>query len=531
MVTSIKSKTLLLISLTTLLFSCKNDRFDIFNGSLLNNGALAKVTTMTPTNISASGATLGGELVGSGDSYVKTYGVCYSKNPNPTIGLNSKTNSRANNSIFTEDITNLSGNTRYFVRAYVTNNIGTSYGEEFDFLTLPVKPAVATSNATEITSTSAKIGGSIISDGGSPVTETGIYWGLSNIPATTGTKVVVGNGVGGFSTTISNLNPATRYYFTAYAINEEGNTYGGEGSFTTLGIPIITTAPISNTPENSVLCGGEIISDGGYPITARGICWSINPIPTADLVTKTIDGLGSGKFTSRIDGLNSYTTYYVRAYATNSIGTGYGSVVNITLQGSIIVTDIDGNQYNTIAIGTQTWMKENLKTTKFRNGDPITYIENDISWLSQDEQAYCWYGNEINNKPIFGALYNHYAVADNRQLCPDGWHVPSDDEWTVLENYLGGVEIAGVKLKDSTMWSGPILETTNRSGFKALPGGYRFPTTNGFYGILRYGFWWSTTNYKTSSTAWVRYISADYNYIFRYNYHVKVGCSVRCIKD
>jgi len=300
-------------------------------------------------------------------------------------------------------------------------------------------------------------------------------------------------------------------------------------------VPVLTTAAISNITQTTASCGGNITSDGGLTITAGGVCWSTSTTPTIT-DSKTNDGSVTGSFTSAITGLSANTTYYVRAYATNSKGTGYGNVISfyngIVFNPSLTygtVTDIDGNVYKTIIIGTQTWMAENLRTTKYRNGDPITNVQS--SWGTTVTEAYCDYYNTPSNSTTYGRLYNGYAVTDSRNIAPTGWHVATNTEWTTLTTYLGGVSVAGGKLKETgtTHWESPNTGATNESGFSSLPGGMRWGSGN-FDFLGSYGVWWSSTEYN---------INSIYNKDMNYNtiavggvFEPKTkGYSVRCIKD
>lgn len=199
----------------------------------------------------------------------------------------------------------------------------------------------------------------------------------------------------------------------------------------------------------------------------------------------------------------------------------------------VTVTDIDGNVYKTVTIGTQVWMAENLKTTKYRNGDPIPNVVGDAAWRTLTTGAYCWYGNNaVTNKPTYGALYNWYAVADSRNIAPTGWHVPIDAEWTTLTTYLGGESVAGGKLKESGTihWTTPNTGATNSSGFKALPGGYQEGIGWSTSGIGEYGDWWSSS-IGSANRAWDRELDNASTSV-RVAELDKFGCSsVRCIKD
>jgi uncharacterized protein (TIGR02145 family) len=224
------------------------------------------------------------------------------------------------------------------------------------------------------------------------------------------------------------------------------------------------------------------------------------------------------------------TTYYVKAYATNGVGTGYGQQVSFTTLAAGQFTDIDGNIYDTVAIGTQVWMKQNLKVSKYRNGDSIPTNLSNSTWQATTSGAYAIYNNTATNDSIYGKLYNWYAVADSRGLCPTGWHVPGDAEWTTLENFLGGSSVAGGKMKAvSSLWTAPNTGATNSSGFTGLPGGNR--DGNGtFFFIGFFGYWWSSTQ-ASSPDAWYRVLSYVNANSYRDLITKTYGFSVRCVRD
>jgi uncharacterized protein (TIGR02145 family) len=199
------------------------------------------------------------------------------------------------------------------------------------------------------------------------------------------------------------------------------------------------------------------------------------------------------------------------------------------------VSDVDGNIYNTIEIGNQLWMKENLKTSKYNDGTSITNITDNIVWKAGGA-AYCWYNNDYSTYgTVYGALYNWYAVDtisnNGKNVCPIGWHVPTDNDWTILINYLGGDSIAGGKMKEigTTHWKSPNTGATNESGFTGLPGLYRNGTDGLFIGNS-VGTWWSSTE-DDANHARNRYIWYP-NAIAYMSYDVKQnGLSIRCISD
>jgi uncharacterized protein (TIGR02145 family) len=290
----------------------------------------------------------------------------------------------------------------------------------------------------------------------------------------------------------------------------------------------ITTNAVSNIIGTTATCGGNVVASSGSPITAKGVCWSTSHNPTITN-SHTTDGIGKGSFTSNITGLLSNSTYYIRAYATNSAGTAYGNEVSLTTE--IIVTDIDGNTYQTVIIGTQTWLKQNLNTTHYSNGDAIPNIINNSAYSGLTYGAYSNYENDTNYAKVYGRLYNWYAVTDSRNVCPTGWHAPSDAEWTTLTNYLGGEGTCGSKLKEAgtAHWYYPNAFATNESGFSALPGGYRY-SIGLYYYIFSNGGWWTTTQ-NSATVAWYRYMYYNYSSVDRTFNSKANGYAVRCIKN
>lgn len=197
------------------------------------------------------------------------------------------------------------------------------------------------------------------------------------------------------------------------------------------------------------------------------------------------------------------------------------------------IEDIDGNVYKTTKIGSQLWMAENLKTTRYNDGTPIPYVTDGGTWANLTTPAYCY----INNDPAtyaspYGALYNYYAVADTNSLnvCPVGWHVPSDLEWTTLTNYLGGLAVAGSKLKETgtLYWNSPNTDATNESDFAGLGSGGRFASS--FFNIGSNGYWLSSTEVNATNF-WHRYLWNNEIFVTRDNSAKSIGFGVRCLKD
>lgn len=307
-------------------------------------------------------------------------------------------------------------------------------------------------------------------------------------------------------------------------------------------VPTVVTAPISLVRQTSAYCGGNITYDGGSPIIGRGVCWSTEQTP--DLTdSKTNDGEGSGNYASGLTGLSGRTRYYVRAYASNSAGTGFGEIKTFITSDSMgTINDIDGNTYQTVKIGDRWWMAENLAVTHFRNGGSIAYVTDDSLWANWSVAGYCDYDNNVTNSYIYGRLYNWSAVSDAREIAPLGWHIPSDSEWQQLEMYLGMSQVdaeregwrgsdEGGKLKEleTIHWRSPNSGASNECGFCALPGGYR-NIEGACEEIGTDARFWTTTEYNSFS-AWYRELSNDNTGIMRFGDSKRFGCSIRCVKD
>ncbi len=496
----------------------------------------ATLTTATVTGISLNSASSGGNITSDGGSAITSRGVCWSTSENP-LATGSHTSDGTGSGSFTSSITGLSPATAYYVRAYATNSAGTAYGNVLTFTTSSVTlPLLTTTTPSSITSTTAVSGGTISSDGGASVTSKGVCWSTSPNPTTSNNKTSDGTGTGAFTSTLTGLQPGVTYHVRAYAVNSSGTAYGNDLSFATLAVlPAVQTSPVISIGINTASGGGNVTSSGGVTLTAKGVCWSTSSNPTTS-DSFTNDGTSAGAYTSSITGLTPGTIYYLRAYATNSVGTTYGSQVTFVTS----VADVEGNIYKTVIIGTQVWFAENLKTTTYNDNSSIPLQTDSAQWKVLTTPAYCWYDNdEATYKNIAGAIYNWYTT-NTGKLCPTGWRVASDDDFKTLEMYLGMSQSQadsvywrgtdqGTQMKSTTGWS-LSGNGTNSSGFNAVPFGYRFYADGIFYDFGTTCSFLTSTEY-TSDSFIFRNLNSSYTGVFRKDAPKNAGKYVRCIKD
>lgn len=301
------------------------------------------LSTANTMNITSDSATVVGFVIAEGDGFAER-GVCYNTSATPTVD-NSVTayTKDTPNATFHVTLSGLDFATKYYARAYATGEAGTVYGEEVVFTTLPVVPFITTAAITDITGNAAIGGGEVTGNGGAEVTARGIVYGTTQNPDIAGTKTADGDGVGAFESILSELEGNTMYYIRSYATNTAGTAYGPQVAFTTLvDLPTVTTAAVTEITKVSAISGGEVVKDGGADITGRGLVWGMNSEPTID--DNIIDGgTGLGAFVSNLADLEKYTTYYVRAFATNSAGTAYGENIEFTTLADILTWNLPGD--------------------------------------------------------------------------------------------------------------------------------------------------------------------------------------------
>lgn len=296
------------------------------------------MTTTAVTAITTTTATSGGDITADGGAAVTARGICWSTSTGPDVNGN-KTTDGAGTGIFISNLSGLADGSEYYVRAYATNAAGTGYGNEISFSTVTiVLPTVTTTAASSISSTYAQGGGSVTSDGGSPILAKGVCWSKNPNPTTSDPKTDDGTGTGGFGNSMGPMEPATLYHVRAYATNLKGTAYGEDLTFTTLaGLPVVVTVEVTGITGTGATSGGNITNDGGAAIINRGVCWNTTGSPSPDGL-KTADGNGTGLFSSALTGLTTNTKYYVRAYAQNSIGLSFGEELTFTTLGITTAT-------------------------------------------------------------------------------------------------------------------------------------------------------------------------------------------------
>lgn len=434
-----------------------NDKGTVYSEQLsftTPNYGMPTVTTSAATNISYTTATCGGNVTADGDQTVTARGVCYSTTQNPTIS-NSKKQSGSGKGSFTCNLTGLSAGTTYYVRAYATNNQGTSYGQQISFKTSTYGlPTVSTSDATNISYTSATCGGNVTADGGQTITARGVCYSTSQNPTISNNKVQSGSGKGSFTCDLTGLSAGTTYYARAYATNNQGTSYGQQVSFKTTDalLPTVSTGDVLSLDYGKATCSGSVISDGYASVVERGICYGKNATPTIS-DNKVIVGSGIGNFTCELTSLNSVTIYYYRAYAINSAGIAYGEQKSFTsyVQEGAINGLFSVSAYKKIAFS-----KGNLQYQA--STDTWRFAENQWDYMKDDNENISptydgWidlFGWGTGNNPTLCSTddsdYSNFVDwGTNHTISNNNWRTLSKNEWQyILEGRSNASQLRGL---------------------------------------------------------------------------------------
>lgn len=504
------------------------------------------ITTVPITDITIKTAVSGGTITQSGGSDILAKGVVWSTQEHPTIDLATKTNDGTGLNTFTSALTGLSANVKYYVRAYATNSVGTSYGTELNFTTGQIQlPVLSTTPVADITAKSAMAGGTITSDGGGEITARGVVWSTAEHPTIDlQTLTNSGTGIGNFSGAITGLKPTTLYYVRAFATNAAGTTYGNEWSFTTgaVQLPTVVTTAATDVVLGSATAGGNVTSDGGGEVTARGVVCGYQSLPTigGNSLYGVVDGgAGLGSFVSKITFDTFYTdrAVYVRAFATNAAGTVYGEQQsfippsNKSLYPSGSVGCLENGLANVVDLVSPTgkiWMDRNLGDYNPSTTDP-GFDRTLYQWGRRSDGHQC----EVNigfesslsstDVPAHGGFIKGTGLDWRSPANPDLWQGANGVNNPCPKGYR--IPTAQELEDERASW-----KTNDAAGAAASPLRWGVPGVRLNNGGIMTGFgvyWSSTVEGEQSRALWIRTSSAASVQATRRNY----GANVRCIKN
>ncbi len=522
------------------------DELSFITGDL----TLPDIQTIEVNNIGEYSADVFGIVNHNGGSQVFERGFVCSTSSLPTVDVYNRLiivgNGTGN---FSASIQGIFPGTTYFVRAYASNSLGISYGEVLSFETnIQTTPTVITNDVSNETCDYITISGEVTNDLGSSVLERGFVWGEELYPSTENNLGISidGSGIGEYSHSIPDLVSGNTYYIRSYASNSNGVAYGNQIEFTKeiLSISSLMTGTTSVITDTSITVGGIISNNGCSEIIDRGVVWSSSLDPDLDNNEGVISlGAGSDVFVCEITGLDFETQYFIRAFAENGEGIAYGQMITaLTLEQNPNGLPCEGMDsvfyenywYKTVYYGGICWFAENLRylpsvslTSNVSYLDPVYYVvgnyDSDLSNVLESE-----------NYEKYGALYNWRAAIS---ACPDGWHLPSDEDWKILESAVGmetnwldsigyrGDNVGSRLATDAESWYSSALVQSSEfatTAFNALPGG----GTNS-YSAGSNAYWWSSTNFDNGF--YFRQLSYYETKVNRDNNTSKYGMSVRCV--
>jgi uncharacterized protein (TIGR02145 family) len=394
-----------------------------------------------------------------------------------------------------------------------------------------VKAKVTTSEATDVTFNSATVPVTIAAKGTGAIQAKGICYSTAPAPTISGDTTQVQGTETNFEAVLDELTPNTTYYARAYVINKAGISYSNEISFSTGdGLPTVTieipkvfferaeaTLNITNTGASGITNSGFVYSSEHTVPTIIDYMW---PSSSSDLeVDYTISDLAEGQ------------TYYVRAFAQNAQGIAYSAVAQFTTKTvPAEITDVDGNTYDVVKIGDYAWLAENLRVTKYNNGDPIATTTADVS--GESTPKYQWvYNNDEANASTYGRYYTYYAMMDDRKVCPDGTHLSTMDEWMNMNDVVLNGQGSKLKTTGTSVWNSPNTGASNVTGFNAPGAGYRSQFSL-FFNLKEYGFYLTSDAHSDDANlVYGLYLSYNDSYLWLPSLAKKSGYSVRCVVD
>ena len=485
------------------------------------------VTTDTPQLITGNSAMGGGEVTVSDGTYILVRGLCWATHENPTTNEDSFVEEGSGVGSFSATMTGLNWSTTYYYRAYAVTASSTVYGEQQSFTTRDGIPTLTTTDVTNITAISATSGGNITDNGGLNIMARGVCWSTSPNPTVSDSHTTNGTGTGSFTSSITGLEISTTYYVRAYATTSAGTGYGEQVSFTTRnGIPTVTTDEVTDIGSGWAYSGGNITDDGGLAITARGVCWSTLPGPTlAD--AHTSNGNGTGSFSSYITGLSMSTTYYVRAYATNSFVTIYGNQLSFTTLDDYVYVDLglpSGLLWATCNVGAT---NPEDYGNYYAWGETTTKSE--YNWSTYQ---YCNGSGSTLTKYCTNADYGYNGYVDNQTtLLPeddaatanwgDGWRMPTKEEWQELYRNTT------VTWTTQNGVNGRLFTAANGNSLFLPAAGCR--PSSSLYNAGSDGLYWSSSLYTDDPyRAWL-FLLYSFNY-YIYDLARLYGLSVRPVR-
>jgi len=494
--------------------------------SFMTSGEVPLATTVSASNVTTGSVILNGII--NARNFPTT--VTFEYGPTTSYGnvataVQSPVSGNGDTNV-NVSLNGLNPGSTYHFRVKAVNSVGTSYGTDMYFVTQGQQPTGVTQPATNISTTGATLNASV-NPNFLPTTVTfeyGLTTSYGQLASATPSQLT-GNVSSGTSSIITGLAPGTTYHFRVKAVNSLGTLNGNDLTFTTLGsAPYCLTQPATNISTNDAVLNATV-NPNYFPTTITfeyGTSTSYGN--TVNVTQSPLSGNSNTNVSATISDLTAGITYHFRVRAINILGTTYGNDRTF----AYTISDVEGNSYRTVTIGSQIWMAENLKTTRYNDNSPIPIVADQSNWDALTTPAYCWYNNDRSTYgDLYGALYNWYTAATGK-LCPIGWHVPNNAEWFVLIDYLGGLDVAGGKMKTVglTHWLSPNTGATNESGFSALPGGHRADI---FFQLGEHANFLSAEPIPD----WVGAYAVHFNQV-RADYGsgaLNVGLSVRCVKN